>query len=140
MPVITAVANAVTKPLPRVMSPKAHAVADYLVMGSMLLAGVLLWRRNPRAAAGALLCAGAELATNLLTDYPGGAARVISYRTHGKIDVGLAAMMATMPEFLGFHDEKERNFFLGAAAAVTAAANLTDFRPRLVRNAARRVA
>ena len=140
MPVVTAVANAVTKPMPRMMSPKAHAVADYLVMGSMLLAGVFLWRRNPRAAVGALACAGAELAINVLTDYPGGAARVISYRTHGKMDIGLAAMMATMPEFMGFQDEKERKFFLGAAGAVTAVANLTDFRPRIVRSIRRRSA
>ena len=137
MPVVTAGANAVTKPLPRFMSPKAHAVADYLVIGSLLAAGVFFRRRSPRASLAAFICAGAELATNLLTDYPGGAARVISYETHGKIDIGLAAMMATMPEFLAFHDQDEKKFFLVEAGAVTAVANLTDFRSRGLRLAER---
>jgi hypothetical protein len=129
MPVVTAVANAVTKPLPRLMSPKAHAVADYLVIGTMLIAGALFWRRNRRAAVGALVCGGVELTANLLTDYPGGVSRVVSYPAHGKIDIGIAAMMATMPEFLGLHDAHEKKLFIGGAAAVTAVANLTDFSP-----------
>jgi hypothetical protein len=137
MPVITAVANTLTKPLPRVLSPKAHAVADYLTIGSLLAAAALFWCRNPKASLGAIVCAGAGLATSLLTDYPGGVAKVISYPTHGKIEIGLAAMMATVPEFLAFNDDKEKKFFLAEAAAVTAVSNLTDFRPKPVRVADR---
>jgi len=137
MPIVTGVANTLTKSLPRVLSPKAHAIADYLTIGSLLAAGLFFRRRNPRAALGAVVCAGAGLATSLLTDYPGGVARLISYPTHGKIEIGLAAMMATVPEFLAFHDDKEKNFFLAEAAAVTAVANLTDFRSGPVRVADR---
>jgi len=134
---VTAVANAMTRPLPPVMSPRAHAVTDYLVIGSFLAAGFLFRRRNPRASFGAFLCAGAGLATSLLTAYPGGVARVISFQNHGKFDIGLAAMMATMPEFLAFSDRNEKKFFLREAGVVTALTNLTDFRPRLVRSASR---
>ena len=137
MPVVTAVANSMTRPLPPIISPRVHAVTDYLVIGSFLVAGLLFRRRNRRASFGAFLCAGAQLATSLLTAYPGGIAPVISFQDHGKIDIGLAAMMATMPEFLAFSDRSERKFFLREAGVVTALTNLTDFRPRFVRSVSR---
>ena len=70
---------------------------------------------------------GAELANTLLTDYAGGVKKVISFRNHGKIDIGLAAMTATMPEFMSFRDTREKNFFLAQAGMMTAVTNLTDF-------------
>ena len=71
---------------------------------------------------------------NLLTDYPGGAKKVISFGTHREIDLGLAAITATMPEFLAFKDDSERKFFLAQGAVITAAAELTQF-PDKVRRA-----
>jgi hypothetical protein len=100
---------------------------DYITAGAFLLTGAIYWSRNKRAALGAFVCAGAELATSLLTDYPGGVKKVISFRNHGKIDLGLAAMTATMPEFMGFRDEREKTFFLAQAGVMTAVTNLTDF-------------
>lgn len=87
----------------------------------------LFWQRSKRAALAALICGATELAVVLLTDYPGGVKRVISFRTHGEIDLGLAAMTATMPEFLAFEDESERKFFLAQGALITAATELTQF-------------
>ena len=46
----------------------------------------MFWGRNKRAAIGAAMCAGAVTATALLTNYPGGVKRVISFHTHGRID------------------------------------------------------
>ena len=144
MPVSTGLANAATRYLPKMISPKGHALADYVVAGSFLLMSALFWRRNKRASFGALVCGGAELANNLLTDYPGGVSTSISFPVHGKIDVGLAGMTALMPEFMAFNDEPEKRFFIGQAALMTAVANLTDFsryrvrayRARRYRNAA----
>jgi hypothetical protein len=113
--------------MPKALSPKAHAIADYIVVGSLLLAGALFWRKNKRAAMSALICGGAELALNLLTDYPGGIRKVIHPRTHERIDLGLAAMTAAMPEFMEFDDDKKRHFFLLQSGAVTVLANLTEF-------------
>lgn len=127
MPVFTSIANALTKPLPKVLSPKAHAIADYATVGAFAATAAVYWKRNKRAAIGCLICAGAGAIVNLLTDYPGGAADVISYRTHAKIDIGLAAMSATMPEFMAFPDDREKTFFLAQAAGITAITNLTDF-------------
>jgi hypothetical protein len=127
MPVLNSVAGAVSSRMPKALSPKAHAIADYIVVGSLLVAGALFWRKNKRAALSALICGGAELALNLLTDYPGGVRKVIHPRTHEKIDLGLAAMTAAMPEFMEFDDDKERHFFLLQSGAVTVLANLTEF-------------
>ena len=134
MPIFTSIANTVTKPLPKVLSPKGHAIADYITAGAFLATAAVYWGRNKRAALGCLVCGGAELIVSLLTDYPGGVADVISYRTHGKIDLGLAAMSATMPEFMAFADDREKTFFLAQAAGITAITNLTDFEENSARS------
>jgi hypothetical protein len=90
------------------------------------------WRRNKRAALAALICGSADLVLSLLTDYPGGVKRVISFPAHREIDLGLAAMTATIPEFLAFKDDSERKFFLAQGALITAANELTKF-PEKVR-------
>ena len=127
MPITTGLANAATRYMPKVISPRGHALADYAVAGAFLLMGALFWRRNKRASLGALVCGSAELANNLLTDYPGGVSKTLSFPVHGKIDVGLAGMTALMPEFMAFNYEPEKKFFIGQAALMTAVANLTDF-------------
>jgi hypothetical protein len=127
MPILTSATNMLTKRMPKIISPKAHAVVDYITAGAFLLTGAFCWSRNKRAALGAFVCGGAELATALLTDYPGGVKKAISFRNHGKIDIGLAAMTATMPEFMSFRDTREKGFFLAQAGMMTAVTNMTDF-------------
>ncbi len=96
MPFSTAATDAITRRAPKFISPKAHAVIDYLMIGTFFVTGALFWRRNRRAAISALMCGGAELTNTLFTDYPGGVAPVISFPFHRKIDFGLAAMTATI--------------------------------------------
>ena len=127
MPILTSATHVLTRRMPKIISPKAHAVVDYVTAGAFLLTGAFYWSRNKRAALGAFVCAGAELATSLLTDYPGGVKKVISFRNHGRIDLGLAAMTATIPEFMGFRYDREKSFFLAQAAMMTAVTDLTDF-------------
>jgi hypothetical protein len=137
VPILTSAVEMATRRLPKVVSPKTHAVIDYVTVGAFLVAGALFWRKNRRAAVGSLLCGGAELAVNLLTDYPGGRVPFLSFETHGKLEVSLAAMAATMPELMAFPDDAEKNFFLAQSGVITIAANLTDFRrpgPELARN------
>ncbi len=100
MPFSTAATDAITRRAPKFISPKAHAVIDYLMIGTFFVTGALFWRRNRRAAISALMC--------------------------GKIDFGLAAMTATMPEFMSFHGHPENKFFVTQAAIITAVTNLTN--------------
>ena len=127
MPVLNRAARLLLKPVPRFISPRAHAVIDYVTVGSFFMSAIWLWHRNKRAALAAILCGGAELAVSLLTNYPGGIKKAISFRTHGNIDLGLGAMIATMPEFLAFQDDAEKKLFLTQGAVVTAVRELTQF-------------
>jgi hypothetical protein len=129
MAILNRVTKAITKPLPKMVSPKTHAIADYLIAGSFLAMGTVFWSRNKRAALSAFFCGGAELAVSLLTDYPGGVKKVISFPLHGEIDVGLAAMAAAMPEFMAFDEESEKAFFQTQGVVMTASTSLTEFNP-----------
>lgn len=137
MGVANNITGAVTKRLPKVLSPKAHAIVDYVTAGAFLIGAALFWRKNRRAALACLVCGGADVALNLLTDYPGGAIDFISFPTHCKIDVGLAAMAAEMPRFMKFEQDKERKFFALQGAGIIDAANLTDFDRSINRRKAR---
>lgn len=120
------IALAATK-MPKVISPKTHAMLDYAVIGSCLVGGALMWRRNKRAGLAALVCAGATALNVMLTDYPGGRYPVIPYKLHGKIDAGVAALTAAMPRIMDFNGESETQFFEAQALAETAITGLTDF-------------
>jgi hypothetical protein len=109
------------------ISPRTHAALDYAIAGSFVLMGALFWKRNRRAAVGALFCGGATAAVSLLTDYPGGVKKVIPYSLHGKIDSGLVAMTAAIPRVMHLADEREAKFFSRQALAKTAITAMTDF-------------
>jgi hypothetical protein len=119
--------NKVAEKLPKVIGPKAHAIIDFAVASSFLTMGALWLGSNKRAAIASFICGGAALTNSLLTDYPGGVADVISFETHGKIDVGLAAATALMPKLLGFSDEGRAWFFRAQSGAETVVVGLTDF-------------
>lgn len=113
--------------MPKMINPRVHSALDYAVAGSFLLMGALYWKRHRRAAIGSLLCGGATAAVSLLTDYPGGVRKVISYPMHGQIDGGLIAMTAAMPRLVNIEDEREAKFFSRQALAKTAITAMTNF-------------
>lgn len=110
MPILNNLVRVTAKALPTMIAPGAHAVVDYITVASFLAGAVWFWRRNKRASIAALLGSGAAVAVNLLTDYPGGVRKVITFRKHRDLDFGIAAMTASLPEFLGFREEPERRF------------------------------
>lgn len=117
---------AATNRMPNVISPTAHAIIDYITVGTFFLMGAVFWRRNKKAALGSLMCGSAELGTALITDFPGGVAKVIDLPTHLRIDMGLAAMAATLPDVMGFKDESESKWFRLLGLNITANAGLTN--------------
>ena len=127
MPMLNSLVKVVAKPLPRIVSPEARAVFDYIVVGSFMSAAGWFWQRNKRAVLAAIICGGADLAVSLLTDYPGEAKQLISFRARREVDLGLAAMTATMPEYLAFKDQAEKNFFLAQGAVCIALNELTRY-------------
>jgi hypothetical protein len=113
--------------MPKIIKPGTHSVLDYAVAGIFLAMGAKLWKRNRRAAVGSLLCGGATALNAMVTDYPGGVIHAIDYRTHGRVDAGLAALTASAPRLLGFSDDDEARFFSFQALAETVVTSLTDY-------------
>ena len=126
MPTLNSLAKLVAKPIPRVVTPKAHAMIDYASVGLFMGAAAWFWRRNRRAARASLMCGSAELALMLLTDYPGGALDLISFRTHRELDYGLAALAAAIPEALAFAGDDETKLFRVQGALITLLGELTQ--------------
>jgi hypothetical protein len=127
MPLLQTGINALTRRMPKVISPRTHAVIDYATAGSFLLTGALLWKRNKRASIGSMLCGIMEAQTAMITDFPGGLTPLISFETHGKIDAGFAGIVGMLPALLAFGDKPEAMFFRGQALAIAGVTGLTDF-------------
>lgn len=113
--------------MPKLIKPQAHAVIDYVVAGSFFVTAALYWRRSKRAAVSSLICGGITSVNSALTDYPGGIWNVMSFRTHGKLDAGLAALTATMPRLMAFGEDSESKFFTMQSMLETAITAMTDF-------------
>ncbi len=116
-----------TGKMPKAVQPSTHALIDCAIAGSFLLLAARFWQSNRRAAIGSLICGGAAAANIVLTDYPGGALDVISYKTHGRIDGGLAGITAAVPRLMGFADAPEAKVFGAMALVETVVTSVTDF-------------
>ncbi len=127
MPGFNRVAKIVAKPIPRVLSPQAHAAVDCMRIALFVASAGWFWRRRKRAAIAALVCASAEGALALLTNYQTGSGKIFSFNTHREIDLGLASMAAAMPAFLGFENDAAKNLFLAQGALSTAVLEVTRF-------------
>ena len=119
-------ARALSNRLPKVISPKTHAIIDYATAGTFFLMTGLMWKRHKRAAIAALGCGINEVTNAMLTDFPGGVAGVISYPTHLKMDAGFAGVVASLPNLLGFTDEWPSIYFRSQGMAIAANAGMSD--------------
>jgi hypothetical protein len=84
-------------------------------------------RRNPAAATLAFLNGGMVLGMSLLTDYPGGVWRTISFKTHGTLDVVQAALAGLGPLLFGIQDTPEATAFYGQALSEVGVIATTDW-------------
>jgi hypothetical protein len=127
MPFVEKAVKSATDRLPKVINPAAHAIIDYGMAASFFGMAAAHWKANKKAATSNIICGAAELATALLTDYPGGVFKRISFPTHGRIDIGMATLIASLPGMMGFKDEPEARFFSMQAISMAAVTGLTDF-------------
>jgi hypothetical protein len=123
MPVLTDIADVLTRKMPDVVSPRVRPLLDTSLGASLLLAGAWFWKRNRSAARAALLCGGAEMCATLLTDYSGDGRKPLSMRTRKKIDLGLTAILTSVPR--SAENEDHTTFFLANAVFLIALSNLT---------------
>jgi hypothetical protein len=101
--------------VPKVLDARGHAVMDYLTAGTFLTLGFLFRDRHPRASALAFVHGASVLAASLMTDYPGGLWRTLSFETHRTLDVLQAGLMAAGPTMFGFAADPEAQAFHGQA-------------------------
>jgi hypothetical protein len=127
MPLTTKVTEMVTKPMPKVINPRAHMIADYATAGAFFVAGAMLWRKNKRAAIAAMMCGDLIGTLTALTDAPGGVWRKISFETHGKVDPGVATLTAMLPELMGFSGDRESKLFQGMGIGIMAMGQMTNY-------------
>jgi len=122
--------NAVTKMtsgMPKVIDPATHAVLDYLTAGTFFAIGISMLGRHKRAAGLAFANGASVLGLSLMTDYPGGLFRKISFQTHGMVDAIQAVMAGAGPAMLGFAGEPEAQAFYGQAALEAGVVATTDW-------------
>lgn len=111
----------------RLISPAQHAALDYTVASAFLALGVSLWSRNRAAAMLGLVNGAAILGMSLLTNYPGGVARTLSFSGHRNGDIAQAALAALGPLMLGFAAAPEAKYFYGQALSEAGVIATTDW-------------
>ena len=119
-------ARALSNRLPKVISPRTHAIIDYATAASFFVGAALFWGNHKRAAIASLACGVAELGTVMMTDIPGGLTETLDLETHLKIDAGLAAGLQTLPTLLGFGGDPRAWFFRAQGISIGAVAGLTE--------------
>lgn len=124
MPLLIEATYLATRKLPKVISPKAHKAADYLLIGGFALAGMVYWNRDRRAAIASMLCGGSLLALTLATQYDGKSGAWIGFSEHRKTELGMAGVFSLIPKILQT-GKVTKTHFLVQAAALTAIGNMT---------------
>jgi len=104
-----------TDRVPKVFDARGHAVMDYLTAGSFLALAFAFRQRHQRAAMLALANGVSIVMLSMLTDYPGGLWRTLSFKTHRSVDIALAGLTAAGPAMLGFAGDPEAQVFHGQA-------------------------
>lgn len=113
----------------KVLKPLPHAVMDYAWAGTMMLAPWLFgFSHNRKATVNAVSSGAAILGLSLMTRYPLGVFKVISFPTHGAIETAAGVMTAGAPWLMSFSKNKSARWThvlsgLGTLAVVA----MTDY-------------
>ena len=87
----------------KVLKPLPHGVIDYTMAGAMIAAPWLFgFRRNRTATINSIGSGVAILGLSLMTRYPLGAVKMVSFPTHGVIETIAGAATVTAPWLMGF--------------------------------------
>jgi hypothetical protein len=109
------------------ISPAQHAVLDYGVASTFFAVGAAFLPRHRPAAMLAFVNGAMVLGMSLLTDYPGGVFRKLSFRAHRTGDIAQAALAGLGPVLFGFARDPEATFFYGQAVSEAGVIAATDW-------------
>jgi hypothetical protein len=116
-----------TRAVPKVIDQRMHAALDYTTAATLLAMGFKLRNQHRRASNFAFMNAATVLMASMLTDYPGGLVRKMSFQTHGMMDVMQASMLALGPALMGFGKDREAQLFYAQAAMEAGVVAATDW-------------
>ena len=116
-----------TRGVPKVIDQRTHAMLDYTTAAMLLATGLKLRNQHRRASTFAFVNAATVLAASIVTDYPGGIFRKLSFQMHGVLDVMQASMLAMGPALLGFGSDREAQLFYAQAAMEAGVVAATDW-------------
>jgi hypothetical protein len=116
-----------TTSISKVISPAQHAMLDYGVAATFFGVGAALWSRHRPAAALAIVNGAMVLGMSLLTNYPGGVYRTLSFKTHRTGDIAQAALAGLGPMLFGFSRDPEARYFYGQALSEVGVIAATDW-------------
>jgi hypothetical protein len=110
-----------------VISPAQHAMLDYGVAATFFGIGAALWNRHRPAARLAFMNGAMVLGMSMLTNYPGGVYRRLSFKTHRTGDIVQAALAGFGPALFGFSGDPEAKYFYGQALSEAGVIAATDW-------------
>ena len=113
--------------IPKMISPGAHAVLDYGVASTYFTLYSRMRNRHSPAAKLALINGCMVLGLALLTNYPGGVFKTLSFKTHRTMDWMQAGLAGFGPLLFGFADEPEAAPFYTQAASEVGVIAATDW-------------
>jgi hypothetical protein len=113
--------------IPKVISPAQHAVLDYSVAATFIAFGLSVRSRHRPAAALAFVNGAMIVGMSMLTDYPGGIFRTLSFRAHRTGDIAQAALAGIGPLLFGFANDPDAKYFYGQAASEAGVIAATDW-------------
>src|SRR3954464_10033595 len=116
--------------VPKVIGPGQHAVLDYGVAATFFAIGASMMGRHRSAATLAFVNGAMVLGMSLMTDYPGGIWRKISFPMHGALDMVQAAVAGLGPVVMGFANDPEARAFYGQALSEVGVIAATDWHAR----------
>lgn len=111
------------------LQPLPHAVIDYAWAGAMIAAPWLFgFSKNKTATINSVASGGAILGLSLMTNYPLGAVKLISFPAHGVIETVAGAATAAAPWLMGFSRNKQaRLTHLISGLATLGVVAMTDY-------------
>lgn|SRR5688572_16181595 len=109
------------------ISPAQHAVLDYGVAATFFGLAVSLAKSHRKASMLAAINGAMVLGMSLLTDYPGGLFRKISFKGHRTGDIVQAGLAGLGPVLFGFARDPEAKYFYGQALSEAGVIAATDW-------------
>ena len=127
MSVSSAILNEVESKVPKVVDARVHGIIDY-IHAAFFLSMAWVWRKSePRAALASAITGGYILGGALMTDYPLGAAKIIPFEMHGRLDAAFAGASFLVPKAFGFEGTTAAIVFQGNGVAESAVVAMTDW-------------